>query len=125
MLRWRFWIFRKPPRRMKQRSYLSMSNRRRIRRRKKTSTGRIYVAIIMLFMIGAMTVQMVNLYNKNQEYKKTEEALQEQLDSAKEKQEQLKEEEEYVGSDEYIEKEASEKLGLTHDNWIIFKEKEN
>ena len=102
-----------------------MSNRRRIRRRKKTSPGRIYVAIIMLFMIGAMTVQMVNLYNKNQEYKKTEEALQEQLDSAKEKQEQLKEEEEYVGSDEYIEKEASEKLGLTHDNWIIFKEKEN
>ena len=102
-----------------------MSNRRRIRRRKKTSTGRIYVAIIMLFMIGAMTVQMVNLYNQNQEYKKTEEALQKQLDSAKEKQEQLKEEEEYVGSDEYIEKEASEKLGLTHDNWIIFKEKEN
>ena len=37
----------------------------------------------------------------------------------------LKEDEEYVGSDEYIEKEASEKLGLTHDNWIIFKEKEN
>ena len=102
-----------------------MSNKRRVRKRKKTSTGKIYVAVIMLFMIGVMTFQMVNLYRKNQEYKKTEEALQEQLDSAKEKQEQLKEQEEYVGSDEYIEKEASEKLGLTHDNWIIFKEKEN
>ncbi|MBR1622494.1 MAG: septum formation initiator family protein [Pseudobutyrivibrio sp.] len=98
---------------------------RRVRKRKKTSTGRIYVAVIMLFMIAVMSVQMVNLYKKNQDYKKTEESLQQQLDSAMEKQQQLKEEEEYVGSDEYIEKEASEKLGLTHDNWIIFKEKEN
>ena len=29
------------------------------------------------------------------------------------------------GLNEYIEKEASQKLGLTHDNWIIFKEKEH
>ena len=99
--------------------------RRRVRRRKKTSTGRIYVAVIMLFMIGAMTVQMVNLYRKNQEYKRTEETLEKQVELAKQKQDKLKEDEEYVGSDEYIEKEASEKLGLTHDNWIIFKEKEN
>jgi cell division protein FtsB len=102
-----------------------MSNKRKIRRRKKTSTGRIYVAVIMLFMIGVMTVQMVNLYQKNQEYKKTEQSLEKELKAAKEKQEQLKEEEEYVGSDEYIEKEASQKLGLTHDNWIIFKEKKD
>ena len=99
--------------------------RRKVRRRKKTSTGRIYVAVIMLFMIGVMSVQMVNLYKKNQEYKQTEEALQSELDSAKEKQQELEEAEEYVGTDEYIEKEASEKLGLTHDNWIIFKEKED
>ena len=98
---------------------------RRVRRRNKTSTGRIYVAVIMLFMIGVMSVQMVNLYHKNQEYKRTEESLEKQVDSAKEKQEELKEQEEYVGSDEYIEKEASQKLGLTHDNWIIFREKEN
>lgn len=102
-----------------------MSNRRKIRRRKKTSTGRIYVAVIMLFMIGAMTVQMVNLYQKNQDYKKTEDSLQAQLDAAKEKQEQLKEQEEYAGSDEYVEKEAREKLGLSYSDEIIFKEKEN
>ena len=33
-----------------------MSKKGRRVRRKKTSTGRIYVAVIMLFMIGAMTV---------------------------------------------------------------------
>ena len=57
-----------------------------------------------------------NPYNRN---KVSEE------DIFQQKQDKLKEDEEYVGSDEYIEKEASEKLGLTHDNWIIFKEKEN
>ncbi len=102
-----------------------MARNRRVRRRKKTSTGRIYVAVIMLFLIAAMAVQMINLYNKNQGYKKTEESLQQQLDAANEKSQQLKEHEEYVGTDEYTENEASQKLGLTHDNWIIFKEKEN
>ena len=99
--------------------------RRKIRRRKKTSTGRIYVAVIMLFMIGVMTFQIINLYKKNQEYKEKEESLQAQVDEAKEKQQELEEYEEYVGSDDYIEDEASKKLGLTHDNWIIFKEKED
>jgi len=102
-----------------------MARNRRVRRRKKTSTGRIYVAVIMLFMLCVMTVQMVRLYDKDQDLKKQEEALQSQLDEANEKSQQLEEYEEYVGSDEYIESEASQKLGLTHDNWIIFKEKEN
>ena len=102
-----------------------MSNRRKARRRKKTPTGRIYVAVIMLFMIGTMAVQMINLYHKNQEYKKTEDSLQVQLDAAKEKQQQLKEQEEYVDSDEYIEKEAREKLGLSNPDEIIFREEKN
>ena len=76
-------------------------------------------------MIGTMAVQMINLYHKNQEYKKTEDSLQVQLDAAKEKQQQLKEQEEYVDSDEYIEKEAREKLGLSNPDEIIFREEKN
>lgn len=95
------------------------------RRRKKTSTGRIYVAVIMLFMIGVMTVQIARLYDKNEELKKKEENLQTAVDAEQEKSKHLEEQEDYVGSDEYIENEASQKLGLTHDNWIIFKEKDN
>ncbi len=101
------------------------NNRRQVRRRKKTSTGRIYVAVIMLFMLAVFTVQIVRLYDKNEELKKREESLKTELGAANEKSRQLKEQEEYVGSDEYIENEASQKLGLTHDNWIIFKEKED
>ncbi|SEA08211.1 hypothetical protein SAMN02910384_00814 [Pseudobutyrivibrio sp. ACV-2] len=101
------------------------NNRRQVRRRKKTSTGRIYVAVIMLFMLAVFTVQIVRLYDKNEELKRREESLKTELGAANEKSRQLKEQEEYVGSDEYIENEASQKLGLTHDNWIIFKEKED
>ncbi len=104
---------------------MARTKRRQVKRRKKTSTGRIYVAVIMLFMIGVMTVQIVRLHDKNEELKKKEETLQTQLDAANEKSQQLKEQEEYVGSDEYVENEASQKLGLTHDNWIIFKQKED
>ena len=101
------------------------NNRRQVKRRKKTSTGRIYVAVIMLFMLAVFTVQIVRLYDKNEELKKREESLKTEIEAADEKSKQLKEQEEYVGSDEYIENEASQKLGLTHDNWIIFKEKED
>ena len=79
----------------------------------------------MLFMIGVMSVQMIRLYNKNVELKKREEALNVELEAAKEKSLQLKEYEQYVGSAEYIKNEASQKLGLTYDNWIIFKEKKH
>ena len=72
-----------------------------------------------------MTVQIGRIYQKNQEYKKQEEALEKQVDAAKAKQQELEEYEEYVGSDDYVEDEASEKLGLTHDNWIIFREDED
>ncbi len=99
--------------------------RKQVRRRKKTSTGRIYVAVIMLFMIGVMTVQVVRLYHKNEELKAKEQNLQHQVEQANEKSRELKEQEEYVGSEEYIENEASQKLGLTHDNWIIFKQKQD
>ena len=98
--------------------------RRRARRRKKTSTGRIYVAIVMLFMIAVMAIQVIRLYNKNQELEKEEATLQEQVDAANEKSEQLKEEAEFAETDEYTEREAADKLGLTYENWIIFRQED-
>lgn len=99
--------------------------KRRPVRRKKTSTGRIYVAAVMLFLVVVMAVQIINLYTKNQDYKVREEALEKEVDAANDKKEELKEYENYVGSEQYIEDQASQKLGLTHDNWIIFRQKEN
>ncbi len=52
-----------------------------------------------------------------------QEQLQAQLDEEKEREEELKQKEDYVGSKEYIEDEAKAKLGMAYDNEIIFKEK--
>lgn len=107
---------------MGRKSYRKKTSRSR---RGKTSTGRVYIAVIMLFMVGVMSIQIFNLYNKNVELKETQEALEKQVEAANEKKQELKEYESYVGSDDYIEDQASQKLGLTHDNWIIFREKED
>lgn len=104
----------------RKKSYRSRNNRR-----KGNSTGRAYIAVIVLFMVFVLSFQMFKLYEKNNEYKETEEALQKQVDQAKAKQQELEEYEQYVGSDEYTEDQASQKLGLTYDNWIIFREKQD
>ena len=94
------------------------------RKKKKVQTGRIYVAVVMLFMVIVMSVQIFSLYQKNKAYEATEEALRQELEVELQKQEKLEEYESYVGSAEYIEDEASKKLGLTYDNWIIFREED-
>lgn len=93
--------------------------------RRRPSSGRIYVITIMIFLIVVLCMQIVTLYHKYQSYDEQEVSLQKQVDEAKDRSEELSEYEEYVGSDQYVEDQASQKLGLTHDNWIIFREEEN
>ena len=69
-----------------------------------------------------MSVQIVKLYQKEQEYTAWEKALTESLEDETERQNQLDNYEEYTKSQEYIEDQAKSKLGLTHENEIIFKE---
>ena len=69
------------------------------------------------------SIQMVRLYQKNQEYVKQEQALNEQVKDLKKEKEDLSEYEEYIKSDEYVEDTAKKKLGLIFDNEIIFREK--
>ncbi len=98
---------------------------RATRSRRKPSSGRIYVITIMAFLIVVLCMQIVNLYHKYQTYDEQETSLEKQVDEANDRSEELSEYESYVGSDQYVEDQASQKLGLTHDNWIIFREKEN
>lgn len=50
--------------------------------------------------------------------------VQSQIDDENQRTDDIKALQEYMKSDEYIEKEAKEKLGLVKDNEIIFKEKD-
>ena len=92
-----------------------MTNSRRKRKQKRN--GRICISLIAI-----MFLVIVKLYQKEQEYTAREKALTESLEDETERQNQLDNYEEYTKSQEYIEDQAKSKLGLTHENEIIFKE---
>lgn len=101
----------------------SSVQRNRIRRQtKQNKAGIICVTLIALTLVGVMSVQIFSLQQKNETYKKKEADLMAQLESQQQRQEELKEYEQYVTTTEYIEQIAKTKLGLVYSNEIIFKE---
>lgn len=99
-----------------------MSQRSR-RRKKNNRAGKLCVTLIVCTLLVVMSVQIVWLYQKNQEYIVQEKNLTEQLEEETQRQENLKDYEEYTKSQDYVEDIAKSKLGLLHDNEIVFKEK--
>jgi cell division protein DivIC len=71
-----------------------------------------------------MSIQIWNLHQKNQEYVVQEKSLQEQLSEETERQGELKNYEAYTKTQDYIQDVAKSKLGLIHNNEIVFKEKD-
>lgn len=91
--------------------------------KKKKRSGRIGMAIVFVFLLVVMSVQVANLYEKRAEYQKVEAAKEAELEEQKKRQEDLAEYEEYTKSDDYVEDTAKEKLGLIYENEIIFRER--
>ena len=60
------------------------------------------------------------MHKKNKAYKAQEEELQKQLEEEELRAEEIEELEDYVGTDEYIEDVAKDKLGLVYPNEILF-----
>lgn len=97
-----------------------MTNSRRKRKQKRN--GRICISLIVVLFLTIMSVQIVKLYQKDQEDRERINALTDAYEDETERQNQLDNYEEYTKSQEYIEDQAKSKLGLTHENEIIFKE---
>ena len=97
-----------------------MTNRRRKRKQKRH--GRICISLIVVLFLTIMSVQIVKLYQKDQGDRERINTLTDAYEDETERRDQLKDYEEYTKSQEYIEDQAKSKLGLTHDNEIIFKE---
>lgn len=93
------------------------------KRRRKKNTGRAYVFIVMLAIVGVLGMQLYSLNNKLAAYKATEKELEEQLEQAEVTAQKLKDMEQYVHSDQSVEENARGKLGMIYDNEIIFREK--
>ena len=86
--------------------------KRRYSSSKTNKSGKMCITIIVLAMIGVMSVQIVNLYKKDQQYIAQEKSLIEQKEAELARQKELEEYEAYMQTQEYIEDTAKSKLGL-------------
>ena len=92
------------------------------RGRKADKNGKACVVLIVFAMALVMSVQIVHLYQKNQQYIAQEADLEKQKKEEENRQKELEEYEAYTQTQEYIEDVAKSKLGLVYEGEIIFKE---
>ena len=85
--------------------------------------GRYCITCIVLVFAVVMSLQIVKIYQKDQEYQAKEVELQQQLAEEEDRQTDLQEYEAYTKSQKYVEDTAKSKLGLLYKNEIIFREK--
>lgn len=88
-------------------------------RRYKKSVRMICVVIFLLAC--TLTLGSYTLHAKNEEYKKQEKELREQIAKEERRAKEIEEYGEYVKTDDYIREIAEEKLNLVDPNEVIFK----
>ncbi len=97
-------------------------NRGGRKRKKRARTGKVCISFMVVILAGILSIQIVRLYNREEEYKEQEELLAEQLADEEQRAEELERQQEYVGTDEYVEDVARAKLGMVYPDEILFKE---
>ena len=105
----------------------SIRHKSRARRRKKQvqqhRRSMLGISAVILLLAVMVTVSSVELRAKNNAYIEQEQELEADIQAEKERAEEISDLEEYVGTDEYVEQQAKDRLGLVHENEIIFKAK--
>ncbi len=91
-------------------------------RNRASGQQRLAVTIVAVLLIVALSAQLFSLYRKKQFYEAREALLEQQLEDAKERQQELEDQEAYTGTIDYIISIARSKLGLIFPDEIIFKE---
>ncbi len=102
--------------------------KKRRRRRRRSALGQygrsmFAVSIVILLLVAVVTASGMSLRAKEKSYQAQAAELNEQIEQEKERASQIDELAEYVGTDEYVEEVAKDKLGLVNPNEIIFKAK--
>ena len=102
---------------------MKKTKKRNIRGHRRLLQHRLSVILIscVIVVLGiTLSVASISLHKKNQNYKLQEAELEKQLEKEESRAEEIDELEEYVGTDEYIEDVAKDKLGLVYPNEILF-----
>ncbi|MBD8966267.1 MAG: septum formation initiator family protein [Coprococcus catus] len=108
----------------KDRGSMMTANRRSVRKRRSKHKGSMKViTLIVLVLCGVFGVFTWQNTQKSEQYALVQENLQQQIDDEEENQKAIEEQAEYQKTDAYIEDLAREKLGLVHEDEIIFKKK--
>lgn len=94
--------------------------KRRIRSHKRSM---VMISLVIILMGAAASVSSMTLLAKEKTYQAQEIELKEQIQKEKDRAAEIEELEKYVGTDEYVEEVAREKLGLVYKDEIIFKAK--
>ncbi|MGI6007540.1 MAG: FtsB family cell division protein [Ruminococcus sp.] len=104
-------------------------SKRKVSGKKTAKRNRRYNKIAMMGITLVVCMMLVLLYVEGRSVQQRiadntqrQQELEDQIDDEKARTEEIKDMQEYVQSDEYIEKIAKEKIGLVKENEIIFKE---
>lgn len=94
------------------------------RKRKKRcgKAGGYAIIIVILILLGALGVKSLELRSQNEELKKQEKSLEENLKAEELRAREIEELSKYVQTKQYVEEVAKEKLGLVYPDETIFKE---
>lgn len=95
-----------------------------VKKRSRNKATKVIILGVVFVFVLVMSVQIINLYQKNQGYIIREQVLAEQLEAEEKRAEELDKYEEYVNSQDFVEDMAKSRLGLVHDDEIVFREKD-
>lgn len=101
---------------------MKKSDNRQSRIRRNNRLGMFLISGIALLLLGSFITQAQTLQTRLDYYNSRLESLEAQIEEEKARTIEIRETEEYMKTDEYIEAVAREKLGLVKENEIIFKE---
>ena len=94
--------------------------KKRVQRHKRSVLAISSVILLLLVMVS---INGITLRAKEKSYVAQETELKKQIKEEKNRASKIDELEDYVGTDEYVEDVAREKLGLVHKGEIIFRAK--
>ena len=94
--------------------------RRKVQKHKRSV---LTICGVVILLTAIISIDSITLKAKDQAYQAQETELEQKIEDEKERAKEIEVLDKYVGTDEYVEVVAKEKLGLVHENEIIFRAK--
>ncbi len=99
-----------------------MARRAAYRKKRHNKFGMFLVTMVVAMMLIVVAIKSIELQQKLEAYQEKEQLLLEQIEAEQERTKEIEEYEKYTQTKKYIEEVAKDKLGLVHEDEIIFKE---